>query len=88
MNGSTFVREMIQPISVSSTTAARIPAAMEPTTPKCHFEMPEAVMMDTREASMPTERSMPPEIMTSVMPDGNDARARRPAAGCSACSPG
>ena len=31
-------------------------------------------MMETRDASMPTERSIPPEIMTSVMPDGDDAR--------------
>ena len=30
--------------------------------------MPSAVTMDTSEASMPTDRSMPPEIMTSVMP--------------------
>ncbi len=74
MNGSTLTREMMKPISVSSTTAVITPAAMEPTTPKCHFEMPRAVTMDTREASMPTERSMPPEIMTSVMPTRDDAR--------------
>ena len=30
--------------------------------------MPSAVTMETREASMPTERSMPPDIMTIVMP--------------------
>src|SRR6516225_7914413 len=53
---------------VSSTTAVRIPKRMEGTTPRCHFDIPVAVTIDTNEASIPTERSIPPEIITIVMP--------------------
>ena len=67
MNGSIRVREMMNPIIASSTTADRTPSRIDAATPRCHCEMPSATTIDTNEASMPTERSMPPEIITIVM---------------------
>ena len=59
---------MMKPMMVSSTTAVAMPSRIDVGVPRCHFEMPSAVTIETREASIPTERSMPPEIMTMVMP--------------------
>ena len=67
MNGSIRVREMMNPIIVSRTTAESIPSRIAGPTPSPHWEMPIATTMETSEASMPTERSMPPEIITIVM---------------------
>ncbi len=67
MNGSIRVLEMMNPMIVSSATAEATPSRIDGPTPISHFEMPSATMIDTRDASMPTERSMPPDIITMVM---------------------
>ena len=67
MNGSMRVLEMMNPMTVSRTIADATPRRIDGPTPNCHLEMPSDTMIDTSEASMPTERSMPPEIITMVM---------------------
>ena len=67
MNGSMRVLEMMNPMMVSSTIADTTPRRIEGPTPRPHWEIPSATMIETSEASMPTERSMPPEIITIVM---------------------
>ena len=67
MNGSMRVLEMMNPMIVSRTTAEATPRRIDGHTPRCHCEIPSATTIDTSEASMPTERSMPPEIITMVM---------------------
>jgi hypothetical protein len=67
MNGSMRVLEMMNPMAVSRTTADVTPRRIDGPTPRCHWEIPSATMIDTSEASMPTERSMPPDTITMVM---------------------
>jgi len=67
MNGSMLVLEMMNPITASRTIAETTPRPIDGHTPSPQLEMPSATMIETSEASMPTERSMPPEIITIVM---------------------
>ena len=67
MNGSMRVLEMMNPMMVSRTTADAMPSMIAGHTPRPHLEMPSATTIDTSEASMPTERSMPPDIITMVI---------------------
>ena len=67
MKGSMRVREMMKPMAPSSTIAEATPRAMEGTTPSPQREMPIDTTIETSEASMPTDRSMPPEIITIVI---------------------
>ncbi len=67
MNGSMRVLEMMKPMMVSRATAEPMPSRIDGPTPRPHLEMPSDTIIDTSDASMPTDRSMPPDIITMVI---------------------